>query len=156
MKTILVEDVYKVHGTSSVSVPEGTALEEIIAKFAREPAVTAVFLVDSRERFAGVISRADVLKWAQLRLPGGGGSREIHLGAVLRLVFATKAEDLARGDRRSVGVRPHDTLAKALEQMINQEELTIPVLDSEGKIMGDLRLSEVLHKALEVGRTGTE
>ncbi|MFH1560790.1 MAG: CBS domain-containing protein [Chloroflexota bacterium] len=156
METILVEDVYKVHGTSSVSVPQEIALEEIITKFAREPGVTAVFLVDSRERFAGMISRADLLKWAQLRLPGRGGSREIHVGEVLRLVFATKAEDLARGDRRSLGVRPNDTLAKALEQMINQEEITIPVLDSEGKIMGDLRLSEVLHKALEVGRTGTE
>jgi hypothetical protein len=35
--------------------------------------------------------------------------------------------------------------------MVDHEEDIIPVLDGEGRIIGDLSLSEVLSKALEVG-----
>lgn len=144
MKRILVEDAYRVHGMASVVVPEGTSLEEVVTRFAQGPGVRAIFLIDSRERFAGLITGIDLLKWVQARFFGGRRSGGIALGDVLRVVFATKAKDLARGDWRSLGVKPTDTLETALEQMITHKEGTIPVLDDEGKILGDLRLSEVL------------
>jgi CBS-domain-containing membrane protein len=58
---------------------------------------------------------------------------------------------LARGDWRSLGVKESDTLETAFNQMMNFGEDVIPVLDSEGRILGDLRLSEVLLQAVEVG-----
>jgi hypothetical protein len=48
-------------------------------------------------------------------------------------------------------VKESDTLETAFNQMMNFGEDVIPVLDSEGRILGDLRLSEVLLQAVEVG-----
>ncbi|MFC1944609.1 hypothetical protein ACFLX5_03860 [Chloroflexota bacterium] len=64
----------------------------------------------------------------------------------------TKAQDLARGSEHSLGVKPSYTLQTALEQMIATEEVVLPVLDKSGKVLDDLRLSEVLLKAIEVGK----
>ena len=137
---------------ASAVVPEGISLEEVVTRFAQGPDVHAVFLIDSRERFAGLITGIDLLKWVQLRFFGGGRSGRITVGDVLRVVFATKAKDLARGDWRSLGIKPTDTLETALEEMIAYEEDTIPVLDDEGKILGDLTLSEVLQLSGELDR----
>lgn len=57
MKTIRDEEVYRIHGTASVSVPEDVSLEYVITRFAREPSVRGIFLIDTRERFVGLITR---------------------------------------------------------------------------------------------------
>lgn len=152
MKRIRVEDVYRVHGMASAVVPEGTGLEEVVTRFAQGPGVRAIFLIDSRQRFAALITDIDLLKWVQFRFFGGGRSRGIAVGDVLRVVFATKAKDLAQGDWRSLGIKPTDTLETALEEMIAHGEDTIPVLDDEGKILADLTLSEVLQLSGELDR----
>ena len=64
----------------------------------------------------------------------------------------TKAKDLAHGEWSSLGVKEADTLQTALNQMVEYQEDVIPVLDDEGRILGDLRISEVLFKALGVGK----
>lgn len=152
MRHIKVQEVFDPKDMLSVVVPEDDSLEDVIRRFAEAPSLRGIFLVDSRQRFAGVITRADLLKWAQYRLGGGPGSDRLSVGEIFRLVYATRAKDLAHGDWRTLGVRPTDTLDRALHQMITNEEIDIPVLDQEGKILGDLRLSQILLKALETGK----
>lgn len=153
MKTILVEEVYHLSVPGSISVPEGTSLKEVVTRFAREPELRAVFLVDSHQRFTGTIRRADLLKWLYFQLFGRLGEEKGSTGEILRLAFATKAKDLARGDWRYFGVKPSDTVQTALERMIAYGDAIIPVLDDEGKVLGDLRVTEVLLKTLEFGET---
>jgi CBS domain-containing protein len=92
------------------------------------------------------------MKWVHLQLFGGKGRHELMVSEFLRIVDARKARDLVRGDQHAVAVKETDTLQTALDKMLDHEEDVIPVLDSEGRILGDLRLSEVLLKTLEVGR----
>jgi CBS domain-containing protein len=152
MATIRVRDVSELHGTATVSVSENTSLEDVITRLAADPGVRGICLVDSGQRFFGMITPPDLLKWTAFRLgswfPAPG---RLSTASVLGIVSATTAKHLARGDWRSLGVRPNDTLGRALKQMIDNEVDTIPVLDAEGRILGDLRLSEVLHKALQAG-----
>ncbi|MFC2021517.1 CBS domain-containing protein, partial [Chloroflexota bacterium] len=104
MKAILVEEVYRLHGMASESVVEEIPLKDVVSRFANDPSLRGIFLVDSRHRFAGVITRADLLKWSTVMLLGGrvdvGSIAEAH-----RLVFATKAKDLRREDWSLLGVR---------------------------------------------------
>lgn len=151
MKTIRVEEVYGLHGTASTSVCEDISMEGVISRFAYEPDLRAISLVDSRQRFVGVITRADLLKWSTIILLRGKVG-VASVGEARRLVSATKANDLRRSDWPLLGVWETDTLETAVNQMLSCNEETIPVLDSEGRILGDLRLSEVLLKAIEVGR----
>jgi len=154
MKPILVEEVYHLSGPAWISVPERTPLQEVVTRLAREPELRAIFLVDSHQRFAGTIRRADLLKWLYFQLFGKLGVEKGSTGEILHLSFATKAKDLARGDWRYFGVKPSDTIQIALERMVAYGDAIIPVLDNEGKILGDLRVTEILMKALEFGETG--
>ena len=151
VKTVRVEDVYRLHGTASAVVQEDVLLEDLIIKFAQEPNLCGVFLIDAQQRFAGMIARADLLKWSTVVLLGGKVSIASS-GEAYRIMLATKARDLRREDWPFLGVKKTDTLQTALNQMIDSGEDIIPVLDSEGRILGDLRLSEVLLKAIEIGQ----
>lgn len=43
-----------------------------------------------------------------------------------------------------ITLKKSDTIQTALDKMIDSEEDIIPVLNAQGKILGDLRLSEIL------------
>jgi CBS domain-containing protein len=148
MKVIRVSEVHGLHGTASTSISQEATLEDVIRKFANEPSIRGVFLVDKEQRFAGMVSRIAILKWAEFRLskkwenhPPDSETKETF-GSV-------KASHLARGDRRSFGVKESDSIEEAFTKMINTGEDVIPVLDEEGRITGDLSLSEVLLKVIE-------
>ena len=151
MKTVLVKDVYQLHDTAAISVTEDIALGDIISKFAHEPGIRGVFLIDEEQRFAGIISRMAIMKWAEFQL-FGKWKTGILAPDIANLVDSVKAKHLARGDWQSLGIKEYDTLEKAFELMMRLGEDVIPVLDEDGKIIGDLRLSEVLLKVIEVGR----
>lgn len=150
MKTVKVAELYQLHDTATVSVPEDSPLEDIVTRFAHGPRLHALFLVDSRQRLAGVITRTSLMKWVHHEL--FGGRRELSPWEAVHFADATKAKDLTHSDWRSLAVKETDTLETALDIMIDHDEDVLPVLDSEGMILGDLRLSEVLLKALELGR----
>ena len=152
MKTILVKDVYQLHGTATDTIPEDTSPEHIISRFAREPGLRGVFLIDARQRFSGVITRADLIKWARFQFFGGKGRHDIAISDFFRIVDAKKAKDLVSGDPKALTLKETDTLQTALDKMLDHEEDVLPVVDNERRILGDLRLSEVLLKAIEVGR----
>jgi CBS domain-containing protein len=51
-----------------------------------------------------------------------------------------------------LSVRETDSLQSALDKMLDNDEDVLPVLNSQGEITGDLRLSEVLSWVLTYGR----
>lgn len=151
MKNILVSEVYTLSETACLSLPEDTPLEEVVRQFANQPVVRAIFLTDSKERFTGMIRRLDLLKWLHLQLYGRTGGQRAFTGEIMRLTFAQKARDLARGGSTSMGVRPSDTLQHGMDLMLQYGEGVLPVLDSDGRILGDLRVTDILRKMIELG-----
>ena len=151
METIKVKEVYQLHGKSSMSVPEDTDLDYVVALFGHERHLQGVFVVDSNSRLVGIVSRFDLLRWTQLQLYGGKKMKKIPASELLDVLKATKIKDLEMLNSRSFSLKENDTLQAALDLMIGYEQDIIPVLDSEGRTIGDLSLSELLSKALEVG-----
>ena len=152
MNKTLVAEVYRLHGSASVSIPADSPLEDVIGEFIREPSLRGIFLIDAKQRFVGMVTRVDLIRWAHLNLTGGKGRHEIPVSEFFRIVDARKAKDLASGDPRVLSVKESDTLQAALDKMLDQEEDVIAVLDSEGRVLGDLRLSEILWWVLTHGR----
>jgi len=162
MKEILVKEVYELHGAASLAIMEDSPLEVVITKFAEDPRLRAIFLVGIDGRFLGEVIQIDLMKWLQLRLYGASGvlrryegsavGRGIAIGEISRLVSATKAREVAHRNCRYLGVTENDTLQNALDKMIKYRTGILPVLDSQGRILGDLRLSEVLLKSVDIGR----
>ena len=155
MKTIPVSEVYQLHGTATASVPEDTSLEHVISRFAHEAGLRGIFLTDSHQRLTGIVTRSDLTKWVHFQLYGGKGRYEIGISEFFHIVNAKRAKDLARHDGRSLGIRETDSLQTTLDKMLDFEEDVLPVVDNQGYILGDLGLSEVLLKAIEVGKQQT-
>ena len=151
MENIQIKEIHRLHGKASMSVPENTALDYVVALFGHEQHLQGVFIVDSNGRLVGTISRFDLLRWAQLKLYGGKKIKKIPVNELLGLAKDTKAKDLEKDGSGSFSLKEDDTLQTALDLMIGYEQDIIPVLDSKGKIIGDVSLSELLSKALEVG-----
>jgi CBS-domain-containing membrane protein len=145
---IHVKDVHGIHGLCSITMPQDASLMDIIRKFASEPNIRGLFLVDDEQRFAGMVSRLAILKWAEFQLKNklkhDNSSPEIR-----HIIDTVKAKNLARGDWKSFGVYESDTLEEAFKKMMDAGEDILPVLDDNHKIIGDLRLSEVLQKIVD-------
>lgn len=144
MMTSRVSEVYRLHGMGSTIIPDDSPLQSIIIRFADEPGLRGIFLVDTQQRLTGVVSRIDLLRWAHIQLFGGKGRHEIRISEFFRLVDAKKARDIAHSASKVLSVKENDTLQAALDKMLDHEEDVLPVLNSQGEILGDLRLSEVL------------
>ena len=143
MKKLCVQEVCDFGGMPCVMMPEDEPLENVIRRFAQAPLCGGVFLVDSQQRFAGIVTRTSLLKWAGVRLAAGKG-RRVSLSDVYSSVFSTKAKDLAHGDWRTMGVKTTDDVQVALQQMIEYGVDYIPVLDKDGHVQGSLGLAQVL------------
>ncbi|MDD5501624.1 MAG: CBS domain-containing protein [Candidatus Omnitrophica bacterium] len=151
-KTARVSEVYRIHGMASAVLPEDSPLESIIIKFAGEPSLRGMFLTDAQGHFSGVVTRIDLLRWVHLKLFGGKGRHEIAVSEFYRIVDARKGKDIAHSASNMISVRETDSLQSGLDKMLDHEEEVLPVLNSRGEIVGDLRLSEVLSWALTKSR----
>jgi len=143
MSEPLIGQIFHMQGTATMTLPEDTSLEEVIRTLAENPNLRAVFLVNNTRKFTLMITRRDLLKWAHLNITGGKGS-EMGIAEIFRILDARKARDLASPASSYISVKENDSLQKALYLMMEYEEDTLPVLDSDGKVLGDLRLPEIL------------
>ena len=108
-----------------------------------------LFLVDEADRLVGIINNQDLLQWGQIHLDLPLPATSVTLGQVRRLVKARQARDLARPGSAEAAVREDDTLDTALNRMARYGLTAIPVVDEQGRVVNDLRLSEILAYALE-------
>jgi len=148
MKTLRVAQVCTQAPMHALVVQQDTPLEEVIRDFASDHTLRGIFLVDDAGRLAGVINRHDLLAWARFQFNLSSRSEPLRLSQVRRMVSAAHACDLAAPGSRQAAVRPEDSLEDALERMARYDLTDIPVVDAAGRIVDDLRLSEVLLSAL--------
>lgn len=146
MKTIMVKEVYKLHGKASTAVAEKAALDFVVALFGHEPSFQGIFFVDSDKRYTGMITRFDLL---QLFRVNKFKPKEEALNEFLSTARHKKAKELQLQDMSSYSVKEIDSLQSALDLMLKFEKDIIPVVDDQGAILGDLSLSEVLLRTLE-------
>ncbi|MGC8837085.1 MAG: CBS domain-containing protein [Anaerolineae bacterium] len=153
MTSILVREVYDPQGTFSFLVQSEAPLEEVLRRFAQETCLRSIFVTDSEGRLVGVITRADLLHWARLRLGtalrGVAGEPETVLRLV-QLLRASTAGEAIHPESDRAAVRLDDTLDLALQRMLQADLIAIPVVDGEGKVVGDLTFSRVLRYVLDM------
>lgn len=153
MKTLFVEEIFRPHCSCASSVTENTELEETIARFAENPAIRGIYLLDSKQRFLGIVRLTDLRNWVRYRiLKEYGKYRALSAWDAHHFISAEKAADLMYGDRHSLGVKKDDTLQTALDKMVEHQTNILPVLDDDDTIIGDLLLSDILFKVVELGK----
>ena len=152
MKTITVGEVYRIHGTATDIVRDDTPLEKVIERFAKEPGLRGVFVIVSGKQFSGVVTRSDLIRWTHYSLFGGRGRQDISISDFYRVVDAVRVKDLMNPGMKALAVKETDSLQTALDKMLDYEEDLLPVVDNDYRVLGDLRISEVLLYAIETGK----
>lgn len=151
MKRTSVAEVSALSTMKALVLPEKTPLAEAIDSFASNEGQHGIFVSGEDGKLAGVVNNADLLDWARLQFDVMPGD-PLAVGKVRRLMSAKNISDLAGRNSKSMSVTVTETLADALERMATFELEDIAVLDEDGRIVNDLRLSEVLSFALRIQR----
>ena len=151
LKKITVQDAYQLDDQDLIVVKLTDEFCQVIQSFVRHSELRGVFVVDDDNRFAGVITRTDLLHWAQARLgafflkPLMNTEETLQL---VNLVNASVVEDVLRPDTKKAAVFANETLAQAIKTMTEADLIVLPVVDESQHIIGGLTISEVLNMAL--------
>ena len=146
---IFVKEVYNRRKMHSLLVDEKEAINTVIKHFAENPSLLGIFVVDESKRFKGVITRHDLLSWAKYKLGAGIDSEWASIEDIERYVYSTTAKEIINRYSYRATVRSYDDIVTALDLMVSEDLTTVPVVDKQGKVIGDLTLSEILHQIIQ-------
>lgn len=144
MHTIYVAEVCKTSTLHALVAPQGMPLAKAIQHFMQDCNLRGIFLVDDAGRLTGVLNKHDLLDWVRVAFPLPPQGPYPLKAQLRRAVMAETAGDLARAESVETAVTLQDSLAVALQKMVRYNLVDIPVLDENGRIVNDLRLSEIL------------
>jgi CBS domain-containing protein len=139
-----VEDVYRpeIKHCEIISLEED--LEQVLKKFSGRTDINGFFVVDEKEKIKGIITRKDLLNFAKFKLGG-----ELKPRIIRKFIYSNKVKDLISVDSSRVTINLTDYLRKALDIMTENELIDLPIIDKEGKIIGELDLSDILLKSVK-------
>jgi CBS-domain-containing membrane protein len=147
---LLVKDVFHSAPSFSLIVEESTPIKEIIKNFAEREELRGIFVADHEGMLSGVVTRKDLLIWTRIKFGLKGSGDFFQWRDVFEVARATKAKDICCKDGDQSFVHPETTIENALIIMQNNDLIDIPVVDKDRRILGDLHLSDILARALEI------
>ena len=135
------------------AVKESDAVEAAIKQFVKQPDVHTVFIVDEHNKLKGLVKLHYILNWVRLKL-----GIDVVDHANMRVAGAFQAFEIMKlcqsqtiGDIISpaVSVNGDNTLEQALHLMVQEQLLELPVVDDAGKLIGEIKLTQLLAQLLE-------
>lgn len=155
LKSITIKEAYSFDKTPSLIVKPEDDFEEVVRRFSDQPELRGIFVADNSDYLLGVITRRDLLDWARIQIGASFYASDDHWlkedVRLLELMRASKAQEVARTDSANAAVHLDDPLAEALRKMLVLDLICLPVVDEAGVIIGDLKITEILHQVLIAG-----
>ena len=151
LEKIAVKDTIRQDDDHPILLKLTDDFSQVIKNFAEHIEIKGIFVVDEEDRFLGVITRTDMLDWVRAKLgtilykPLTAMEETIRL---VTLIGASKVGDILRPETKNAAVNQNDTLGKALKIMVDIDLIVLPVVNESLHVIGRLRLSEILDRAL--------
>jgi CBS-domain-containing membrane protein len=152
LQKLTVRDAQNLDPCPSLIIGPDEDFSRIVQRFADLPELRGIFVADTEQRLLGVITRTDLLDWADAKLGpllqvySSNRERPIRLAS---LIHASTAGEVMHPDSHRSAVKPDDSLAHALKLMIELNLVVLPVVDETNRIVEDLKISELLARAAE-------
>ena len=147
LQKLYVRDAYNYDTNPPFIVGPDEDFSNIIQRFANLPELRGIFVADGEQRLLGVIARTDLLDWARMKLSPVSqvfSSRHEKTFRLISLIRASTAGQVMHPDSHRAAMKLDDSLAHALRLMIELDLIVLPVVDEANRIVGDLKLSELL------------
>lgn len=129
-----------------VKAREEDPLSEVVLKIAEDKETMLACVVDEDDKLKGIITPREILKAVELREYGAISSMSFGGGEVLHILTSNYAKDIMRPP---VSVKPDDEVRKALDVMLNEPFYEVPIVDEEGKIVGEVNFFSITASAAE-------
>lgn len=146
-----VDELYEDQLRRGTIVDASTPLADAVQTLDYQEAVRALYVVDTRERYAGVVTRATVLEWLSHDLGGPAALDTTTLDGLGERAQQARVEDAAHPKSRRIPVEPHEPALHALRRMLEASLPVVPVVTPEGSLEGELALTRLIAHARESG-----
>lgn len=146
-----IQDIYRIDEEPPIIVTLEDEFARVIQSFAASSEIRGIFVTDPDAEFAGVITRTDLLDWTRVQVGDFFGESSQSPDTTLRLsriINAATVGEVMHPDSKTAAVRLDDTAKDAMRKMIELDIIVLPVIDEANRIIGDIKLSEILATSL--------
>jgi CBS-domain-containing membrane protein len=149
----MTKKVHELMIAKSVTVSEDEEIAEVVNKVAKDCETLLVCVVDKKDRLIGMITPRELLKAAEVgeygnvRHPFFSGREALHL------LSAEHARDIMSAP---VSVKPDDEVQMAIDLMLGSNLYEVPVVDKDGKVIGEINFLGVISHSVWKGSSDRE
>jgi CBS domain-containing protein len=138
-KALMIKDVLTDHSVRQLPViPRDTPLKDLAEKIEWFRHSRQLYVVDREGRLMGNITIASLVKHIFVHHHG----TSINPRHLLAAITAETAEDLML--EKPLSVKTEDSVDDILEKMVDKNVEEVPVLDDEGKVIGDVTMIDLM------------
>lgn len=131
---LLVGDVFKSMVVKPSILGLDATIKDVINEMLENPVARKVYITDQEGKLAGTVTTETVLRLIGYRV----GVRETGLLPFIRFLRDVLKEKAADVMTESIYVRPDTTLKEAFTKMLEHHLNDLPVVDGDGKLIGEL------------------
>jgi CBS domain-containing protein len=146
IRDVKVEDVYDTMVGKPAIVKDDALLKDAIEAMTINHISRKVYVTDSEGKLLGMISMETMLKKVGYRV----GVREEGVVSFFKFVTGIFKENVTEFMKDPISVTNENKVLDALKIMVDNHLNDLPVVDDEGKIIGELNSLEILEEAKKI------
>jgi len=143
---LLVEDVYELVVKNPSALPSGSKLRQVFDEFLNNPVSRKVYILNEEGKLLGAVNTETLLRLLGYRV----GVREFANWSLWRLMRDMLKEGVEGVQIKVPTLKRSDKLTKALQIMVEDHLTDLPVVDDDGKLIGELNSFEIFTKGREL------
>jgi CBS domain-containing protein len=146
IRDVKVKDVYEIMVGKPALVYEDAILKDAVEAMTVNHVSRKVYVIDSEGKLLGMISLETLLKQVGYRV----GVRETGVMSFLKFVTGIFKENVTEFMQTPVTITNDHKVLDALQKMVEYHLNDLPVIDEDGKIVGELNSLEILVQAKKI------
>ena len=128
-----------------VAVHEDEPIFEAASKVSEDSETLLACVVDSKNRLQGIITPKELLKAAEVCEFGGVRHPFFSGREALHLLTSRYAKDIMSSP---ISVKPDDDVQTAIDTMLSAGFYEVPVVDKEGKVIGEINYIGIISSSV--------
>lgn len=147
IRDLKVEDVYEIMVGKPAILREDAQLKDAVEAITQDLISRKVYIVDAEGILIGMISIETLLRHVGYRV----GVREVGVISFFKFLGGVFKENVTEiMEKKPVTVTNNHKVLDALRLMVEHHLNDLPVIDDEGKIIGELNSLEILKQTKEI------
>lgn len=144
-----VEDLHESDLRRGTILAASASLRDVVEALDYKPDLAAVYVVDARDRYVGLVTRSDLAAWIDHNLAPTAEAGGLDGEGLADRISQAGAEEAVHPRSTEVAVEPSEPVEHALRRMIETGLPVVPVVDAEGSVLGELRTPRLLTHLLQ-------